>query len=74
MALKSYPTVVNLLTRLSHRSFSSSKALASKPLAVRDALNQAISEEMDRDEKVFVIGEEVAQYDGAYKVTRFVYS
>ena len=39
-------------------------------LTVRDALNSAMDEEMERDEKVFVMGEEVAQYDGAYKVTR----
>jgi pyruvate dehydrogenase E1 component beta subunit len=37
---------------------------------VRDALNSALDEELERDEKVFVLGEEVAQYDGAYKVTR----
>lgn len=37
-------------------------------LTVRDALNTAIDEEMDRDNRVFVLGEEVAQYDGAYKV------
>jgi pyruvate dehydrogenase E1 component beta subunit len=36
----------------------------------RDALNQAFAEEMDRDENVVLIGEEVAEYDGAYKVTR----
>ena len=39
-------------------------------LTIRDALNSAIDEEMERDEKVLVLGEEVAQYDGAYKVTR----
>lgn len=39
-------------------------------MTVRDALNQAIDEEMERDEKVFLMGEEVAQYDGAYKITR----
>uniref|UniRef100_A0A4W3JJX9 Pyruvate dehydrogenase E1 component subunit beta n=1 Tax=Callorhinchus milii TaxID=7868 RepID=A0A4W3JJX9_CALMI len=39
-------------------------------LAVRDALNQALDEELERDEKVFLLGEEVAQYDGAYKVSR----
>uniref|UniRef100_A0A2P2HXA6 Pyruvate dehydrogenase E1 component subunit beta n=1 Tax=Hirondellea gigas TaxID=1518452 RepID=A0A2P2HXA6_9CRUS len=39
-------------------------------LSVRDALNSAIDEEMDRDEKVLIMGEEVAQYDGAYKITR----
>ncbi len=36
----------------------------------RDALNQAFAEEIERDENVVLIGEEVAQYDGAYKVTR----
>src|SRR5476649_2088718 len=39
-------------------------------LTIRDALNQALREEILRDENVFVMGEEVAQYDGAYKVTR----
>lgn len=37
-------------------------------MTVRDALNSAIDEELARDERVFVMGEEVAQYDGAYKV------
>ncbi|WP_018996931.1 pyruvate dehydrogenase complex E1 component subunit beta [Hirschia maritima] len=37
---------------------------------VRDALRDAMAEEMRRDETVFVMGEEVAQYQGAYKVTR----
>lgn len=36
----------------------------------RDALNKAMDEEMERDERVFLIGEEVAMYDGAYKVSR----
>ena len=31
-------------------------------------LQQGMSEEMERDENVFLMGEEVAQYDGAYKV------
>lgn len=39
-------------------------------LTVRDALNSAIREEMERDKDVFVMGEEVAQYNGAYKVTK----
>ena len=38
-------------------------------LQFREALMQAIDEEMDRDEKVFIMGEEVAEYNGAYKVT-----
>ena len=36
----------------------------------RDALNQALREEMHRDDRVFLMGEEVAEYDGAYKVSR----
>ncbi|HEY0459337.1 MAG TPA: pyruvate dehydrogenase complex E1 component subunit beta [Pyrinomonadaceae bacterium] len=39
-------------------------------MTIRDALNQALREEILRDENVFIIGEEVAEYDGAYKVTR----
>ncbi|MBI4538553.1 MAG: pyruvate dehydrogenase complex E1 component subunit beta [Gemmatimonadetes bacterium] len=39
-------------------------------LTYREALNQAMAEEMERDESVFLIGEEVGQYDGAYKVSR----
>ena len=37
---------------------------------VRDAIRDAMAEEMRRDERVFVMGEEVAEYEGAYKVTR----
>ena len=37
-------------------------------MTVREALNAAMEEEMLRDEKVYVIGEEVARYNGAYKV------
>ena len=37
-------------------------------LTVRDALNAAIDEEIKRDPRVFLMGEEVAHYDGAYKV------
>lgn len=39
-------------------------------MTVRDALNMAMEEEMTRDESVFVLGEEVARYNGAYKVTK----
>lgn len=39
-------------------------------LTVRDALNAAMAEEMTRDPNVFLIGEEVGQYNGAYKVSR----
>lgn len=39
-------------------------------LTIRDALNEALREEIIRDKNVFIMGEEVAEYDGAYKVTR----
>ncbi len=38
-------------------------------LQFREALRQAIDEEMETDDTVFIMGEEVAEYDGAYKVT-----
>ncbi|MDA0802748.1 MAG: pyruvate dehydrogenase complex E1 component subunit beta [Planctomycetota bacterium] len=41
-----------------------------REIEYRDALNEAMSEEMRRDKRVFLLGEEVAQYDGAYKVSR----
>lgn len=37
-------------------------------LTCRDALNQAMDEEMARDPNVFIMGEEVGYYNGAYKV------
>jgi len=39
-------------------------------LTVREALRDAMAEEMRRDGRVFIIGEEVAEYEGAYKVTQ----
>src|SRR5207245_6736880 len=39
-------------------------------ITMRDALNDALREELARDLKVFLMGEEVAEYQGAYKVTR----
>lgn len=39
-------------------------------MTYRDALNEALREEMQRDERVFLMGEEVGEYDGAYKVSR----
>jgi len=41
-----------------------------KSMTVREALNEAMCEEMERDENVFLIGEEVAEYEGAYKITQ----
>ncbi|MCG8469936.1 MAG: pyruvate dehydrogenase complex E1 component subunit beta [Gemmatimonadetes bacterium] len=39
-------------------------------LSYRDALNEALREEMERDDSIFIIGEEVGEYDGAYKVSK----
>ena len=39
-------------------------------LQFREALRDAMTEEMERDENVFLMGEEVAEYDGAYKVSQ----
>ncbi|KAL9488047.1 hypothetical protein ACSS6W_000324 [Trichoderma asperelloides] len=41
-----------------------------KEYTVRDALNEALAEELESNPKVFILGEEVAQYNGAYKVTK----
>jgi len=41
-----------------------------RQIQFREALREAMSEEMERDDTIFLIGEEVAQYDGAYKVTQ----
>ena len=41
-----------------------------KTLQFREALREAMSEEMRRDERVFLLGEEVAEYNGAYKASK----
>ncbi|QQA41226.1 pyruvate dehydrogenase complex E1 component subunit beta [Pelagovum pacificum] len=41
-----------------------------KEMTVREALNSAIAEEMERDDNVILMGEEVAEYQGAYKITQ----
>ena len=53
----SLPTVVN------RRKYATPSEV--KEVAVRDALNEALAEELESNEKVFVLGEEVAQYNGA---------
>lgn len=57
------------IARAGTRAFHASTRTP-KQVFVRDALNMAMDEEMERDEGVVLIGEEVAQYDGAYKVSR----
>jgi pyruvate dehydrogenase E1 component beta subunit len=41
-----------------------------RQIALREALREAMNEEMRRDERVFLLGEEVAEYNGAYKVSQ----
>ncbi|KAF8430146.1 pyruvate dehydrogenase E1 component beta subunit [Tirmania nivea] len=59
-AFKPMPRIVNA-------RFNSTATAA---FTVRDALNSALAEELEANEKVFILGEEVAQYNGAYKVTK----
>lgn len=44
--------------------------MANRVIQFREALREAMSEEMRRDERVFLMGEEVAEYNGAYKVSQ----
>ena len=46
------------------------KNMAIRNITIREALCEAMSEEMRKDENVFLLGEEVAQYNGAYKVSQ----
>jgi len=58
------------MPRRSSPGGSSVNRLFSTEMTVREALNSALEEEMKRDDNVFLMGEEVAQYDGAYKITK----
>jgi pyruvate dehydrogenase E1 component beta subunit len=49
---------------IARRSYASTGGV--KEMTVREALNEAMAEEMEQNDKVFVLGEEVAQYNGAY--------
>ena len=52
---------------------NATRGMATVDMTVREAINQGIDEEMEADERVFILGEEVAQYQGAYKVTKGLY-
>src|SRR5271167_2271705 len=55
----------------SSRAFSLRRIRMGKQIVeIREALRQAMDEEMERDANVFIMGEEVAEYNGAYKVTK----
>ncbi|KAK6357821.1 pyruvate dehydrogenase E1, beta subunit [Orbilia blumenaviensis] len=53
-----------------HQTRMLASATDVKEYTVRDALNEALAEELEADSKVFIMGEEVALYNGAYKVTK----
>lgn len=68
----------NAIRRGIQRTAAASRAtfargFATKEMTVREAICEGIDEEMERDEGVFIMGEEVAQYQGAYKVTKGLY-
>ncbi|KAI1186529.1 pyruvate dehydrogenase E1 component beta subunit [Nemania serpens] len=62
------PSLSASLAVSQRRSFADVKG--GKEYTVREALNEALAEELEQNEKVFILGEEVAQYNGAYKVTK----
>lgn len=64
--MNSIARIARLPTSIARRHQSTAAVM----MTCRDALNKAMDEEMSRDERVFIMGEEVAQYDGAYKVSR----
>jgi len=51
------------------RNFTTSP-ITNEKMSVRESINSAMSDEIERDANVFLIGEEVAQYNGAYKVSK----
>mmetsp|Transcript_11113 Transcript_11113/g.12222 ORF Transcript_11113/g.12222 Transcript_11113/m.12222 type:complete len:358 (+) Transcript_11113:19-1092(+) len=59
-------TALSSQTRTAKRTYSA----APKVMQVREALREALDEELANDPRVFLMGEEVAQYDGAYKVSK----
>ena len=69
-AIHTKPTILprSLPTINTRRRYATPSGV--KDVAVRDALNEALAEELEANSKTFVIGEEVAQYNGAYKVTK----
>ena len=63
-------SAVSVLVPQTPASAATAETGASTSLTVRESLRDAMAEEMRRDDRVFVMGEEVAEYQGAYKVTQ----
>lgn len=70
--LTKFRTFQKAFTSLSTSKFHSSQALKAQ-VTVRDALTSAMADEIERDSSVFLMGEEVGQYNGAYKVSKGLY-
>lgn len=70
MSFKLSVSMAKRMARTTPFRMQSMRFASNKTMTVREALNSAMAEEMDRDDDVFIIGEEVAQYNGAYKVTK----
>lgn len=58
-----FRSAASIPTLARRRNYASSSG--SKEMTVREALNEAMAEEMEQNDKVFILGEEVAQYNGA---------
>jgi pyruvate dehydrogenase E1 component beta subunit len=63
LSKSAYKPSASLPATVSRRRYATPSG--SKEMAVRDALNEALAEELESNDKVFVLGEEVAQYNGA---------
>ncbi|KAH8648458.1 pyruvate dehydrogenase e1 component beta subunit-like protein [Xylariales sp. PMI_506] len=68
-AIRSVPRATSTFAMQQRRTYAESKS-GVKEYTVREALNEALAEELESNDKVFILGEEVAQYNGAYKVTK----
>jgi pyruvate dehydrogenase E1 component beta subunit len=64
------PTVAKSVGKPAQKDKVQSADAAMQSVTLREALRDAMAEEMRRDDRVFVMGEEVAEYQGAYKVTQ----
>ncbi|VIO95014.1 pyruvate dehydrogenase, putative [Brugia malayi] len=63
--------LIGIVGRLPVKNVSQfGQKFAASTMSVRDALSMALDEELSHDERVFLLGEEVGHYDGAYKISR----
>ncbi|CCA67039.1 probable PDB1-pyruvate dehydrogenase (lipoamide) beta chain precursor [Serendipita indica DSM 11827] len=73
-SIRRFSSIPQRLPTISSSTFAARRWASSSSeqhsMTVREALNTAMDEEMTRDETVFILGEEVAKYNGAYKVTK----